>query len=992
MDAPDPTRQAQDADPETTASLKAARTGDRVEVTSHRTQFSSVFANPDGSFTQDTSTVPIRVRKDNALVDVDTDLQRDGAVVRPTAVDVGLAFSGGGNAPLVTITRDDRSLTVDWPGALPTPRLDGDTATYPDVEPGIDLQLKAGVDGYQQLLVVKTREAASNPLLKQVRYTMDTDGVEASTDAAGNLKAINPAGQEVFTAPAPEMWDSAGVPDEQLTDPSAASVSKLMDQRADKPATRGEDVFEPRYGADVSRMPLKTSDDELVITPDEKVLKDPDTVFPVYIDPTVSSPKLGWTSVSKKYPNTSYWNHSSKVARVGYESDTGGTWRSFVQFDPRKLHGKQIVKSTLRIKNTHSWSCTKKPVEAWLTGEISSATTWNKQPNWGTKYATVTDAKGWSSSCPAGNLEFNVKGATERAASSKWNKLAFGLRASESDVYAWKKFDASTAVLSTEYNSVPNQPTSLDTSPSTRINNTCGDKGTWVTLGNTDVQLTAKVSDPDGGTVKAAFELWPTGKPDGTPGKFIKREVSVTSGGTARTTVSKADLAKHIGISNGSFSWRVQARDGKANSAWNPVAGAAGCRFAFDPNRPSNPPAVASAQFPDGDDGWPENTGPARSEGTFTLSSGGVGDVVKYEYWSDWDPAVRSATVSAGGAASVKLTPPNAGPQRVYVRSLDKANNKSDTTVYLFYANPTGKIDEPGDLNGDGNPDLTGVRSDGELWMYAGQGNGRLGVASKASPHSFDGSLITHRGDWTDDGYEDLIASTGAKGQRTLAIYPNNGFGHACTTYGEHADGAACTESLRDLSVYEPANDHFKDADQILAIGDVDGPTDLDGDGQIGEGDLPSFPDLLVKEGDHLWLYYGNSFGYLDDITPVLIGNGSWSGYDLAAPGDVTKNGRVDLLARKRSTGELFTYEGTGENGEGLGGGNRKLTATGFTPTARPLFASGTDADNDGVADLWTTTDQTGAGLYFHPKVTATGIGAPVTVGTGGWNNFQRLS
>ncbi|MGH4029361.1 FG-GAP-like repeat-containing protein [Actinomycetota bacterium Odt1-20B] len=992
-------RQATDADPEAAASRKAARTGERVEVLSHRTQFDTVYANPDGTFTEETAAAPVRVKQDNSLVDVDTTLRLQDGAVRPKAVDVGLEFSSGGDAPLVTITRNNRSLTVDWPGKLPTPRLEGDTAVYPEVAPGIDLRMQAGVDGYQQLLVVKTREAADNPLLKKVRYGLDADGVSVSTDPTGNLTAVNPAGQEVFTAPAPEMWDSAGVPDTQLSAATNAKSAKpkdvaaLLDEQGDKPATRNEDVFEPRYGATTTRMPLKASSDELVVTPDQKVLSDPDTVFPVYIDPTVSSPRLGWTAVSKKHPSTSYWNHSSKVARVGHESETSGTWRSFVQFDPRKLHGKQITKSTLRIKNTHSWSCTKKPVEAWLTGAISSATTWNKQPSWWTKYATVTAAKGWSSSCPAGNLEFNVKGATADAAAKKWTKVAFGLRASESDVHAWKKFDASTAVLSTEYNSVPNKPSSLDTVPSTRVNNSCGDKGTYVTVGNTDVQLTAKVSDPDGGSVTARFHLWPTGKHDTSPGIVVDRDVKVSSGGIARTTVSKSLLAKHLGAANGNYSWKVQARDGKANSDWNPTSGAPGCRFAFDPNRPSNPPGITSTQFPDGQDGWPENTSPARTEGTFTLSSAGIKDVAKYEYWTDWDPKVRSVNApSAGGSTKVKLTPPSTGPQRVFARSLDKANNKSDTRTYLFYANPTGKTDEPGDLNGDGNPDLLALHNTGQLRMYAGQGNGRIGTTSDASTQDFTGSLITRRGDWTEDGYEDLITTTGAKGSRQLHIHPNNGFGYACTSYGEEANGSACGDGRRDLSLYDPANDHFKNADQILAIGDVDGPTDLDGNGKIDEWDLPSFPDLLVKEGNHLWLYYGHATGYLDEYAePVLIGDGGWSGYDLAAPGDVTKNDHVDLLARKRSTGELFTYEGTGPAGEGLGSGTRKLTATGFTPAARPLLTSATDADNDGVPDLWATTNNTSQGLHFYPRLTAGGLGAPVTIGTGGWDKMAAL-
>ncbi|WP_234362930.1 FG-GAP-like repeat-containing protein [Streptomyces formicae] len=975
---------------ETAASRQAARSGDRVEVVSGRTEYATVYANPDGTFTQDTATVPVRTKRDGKLVDVDETLeeQADGTLA-PRAASVGVRFSGGGKkTPLATVTRDGRSMSVGWPGELPAPKVEGDTATYPDVLPGVDVKLRASVNGFQQVLVVKDAEAAHDPALKSLRFALASDGVDVRADGEGNLTARNPAGKVVFTAPTPTMWDSAGRPTGDGAKVLARSVGGTS-PRAD------ENPFEPREGAGESRMPIRVDGDEMVLTPDRDLLTHPETVYPVYIDPSVSSPRLGWTSVSKKHPGTSYWNHSSHVARVGHESETGGTWRSFVQFNPRSLHGKQITRSTMRIKNTHSWSCTKKPVELWLTAAISSATTWNKQPAWYEKYATVNGAKGWSSSCPAGNLEFDTTKVTAKAAAGKWNKLALGLRADESNVNAWKKFDARTAVLSTTYNSTPNLPTAVDTVPSTIVGGRCGDNGTHVTLGNTDVQLTAKVSDPDGGTVTARFHLWPTGKHDANPGLIVNRDVKVSNKGVARTTVSKSLLKKHIGAAKGSYSWKVQARDGKAASDWRPTLGAPGCRFAFDPDRPSNPPSATSAQFPDGANGKPEKTGDARTQGSFTFSAGGVGDVVKYEYWSDWDPTVRSASpAKAGGSATVKLTPPSAGPHRLIVRSLDKANNRSDTAVYSFYADSPGQPDEPGDLNGDGNPDLLALRANGELALYPGIGDGRPATPSPASKHSFDGSLITHRGDWSGDGYEDVIATTGAKGSRQLHMYPNNGFGYACTGQGESAQDAACEDQRLDLTVADEADDHFRNADQILAVGDVDGPTDLDGDGEIGEADLPSFPDLLVKEGKHLWLYYGHPYGYLDEYAePVLIGDGDWTDYDLAAPGDVTGNGHVDLLVRKRSSGELFLSQGTGPGGEGFGDASaRTRVASGFGPAAVPLLASGGDADNDGRPDLWATAPGTSAGLRFHPRLTPTGLGAPVTVGASGWSGLRSLS
>ncbi|MFI5775393.1 hypothetical protein ACIA74_44890 [Streptomyces sp. NPDC051658] len=145
--------------------------------------------------------------------------------------------------------------------------------------------------------------------------------------------------------------------------------------------------------------------------------------------------------------------------------------------------------------------------------------------------------------------------------------------------------------------------------------------------------------------------------------------------------------------------------------------------------------------------------------------------------------------------------------------------------------------------------------------------------------------------------------------------------GFACTSRDEQADGQSqsCLTDAQELQALDEANNHWTAADQILAIGDIDGPLDTNGDGTI---DVPAYPDLLVKKGYLLWLYFDSDSFYLDaSRAPVLIGEGSRSAYDLAAPGDRTGNGHPDLIARHKSSGEQRLYEGTGNSGEGLSTG-----------------------------------------------------------------------
>ncbi|MEU3657942.1 FG-GAP-like repeat-containing protein [Streptomyces sp. NPDC032161] len=971
----------QQAAAETQASQRAAASGTRIEVVSHRTEYNTVFANPNGTFTMESAAVPVRVRQSGQLVPVDQRLERTASgTVKPRATAVGLEFSGGEDAPLVTITRNGRSMTVDWPGKLPQPVLDGDTATYPEVLPGVDLRMKAAVGGFQQLLVVKSAEAAQNPALKKIKFDLSASGVSVSTDPDGNLRAVNPAGQEVFTAPTPTMWDSSGIPTGQpptaapkaLRLAQAPSVDAALAQDlGNLPATPAEDVFEPREGATEKQMPISIGDGSLSLTPDAQMMTAKDTVYPIYIDPTVSGARLNWTSVAKKYPTTSYWNHTSNVARVGYESDTGGTWRSMFTMDSKKLHGKQILNSTFRIKNTHSWSCADRAVDLWRVNTISSATTWSKQPTWVSKAASVNDSKGWGSGCPAGNLEFKIKALAELAAQGKWANVTLGLRASETDTYAWKKFDASTAVFSTDYNTPPSTPTNLATSPATECT-----KQPSTTIGNTDVQLSAKITDGDGGSVTARFKVVRTD----TNAVLFEKTQAVTSGNVARMTVPKSTLAD-----GRQHSWQVRAEDGKTTSAWSGA-----CRFAVDQSVLSTPPDIVSPEFPDGSDGKPEVTGTARTtEGFFTLSRGKATGVASYEYWAEWAPTVKTAKPAAvDGSVTVKLTPPSAGPLRIFARSLSQGGNRSAIQTYLFYAESPALKDQPGDLNGDGSADMYALETSGVLRMYAGHGNGTVAPYRRASSTNLAGASITHRGDWTGDGYEDLVAAVGAKGSRQIQVFPNNGYGYACTFYGEEAEDLVCNDERRDLKVYEEANNHFKNADQILAIGDVDGATDLDGNGTIDEWDLPSHPDLLVKEGNLLWLYFGHSSGYLDEYAePVLVGTGSWGLYDLAAPGDRTGDGHVDLLARNRTTGELRLYPGTDAAGGGLGDGpSSTVVGTGWTTTNRPLITAVPDGNGDGKTDIWSTGGD--GKLYFYSNIQGSGT----EVGPSGWAIFSALS
>ncbi|MEU5216859.1 discoidin domain-containing protein [Streptomyces sp. NPDC020807] len=915
------------------ASAQAAQTGRRVELMSRRTETSDTWAEPSGDFAVDRYGSPVRVRRGDAWVPTDPTLEfgADGRVV-PRATTTAMSFSGGSGV-MARMVKDGREMELTWPRPLPVPVLEGSVATYPGILPDVDLRIRADVDGFSQLLVVKTPEAARHPDLAVLRMGVETVGLDVSADASGNLLARNPAGQAAFVSPAPMMWDSSDANTPAMGSFVAPQGGPVVVQGN---ASSAESVFEPRTGANDAAMGVRVSGGSLEITPDAGMLTDPDTVYPVFIDPSWAEGKRqNWTRVSAKYRDKKYWN-ANEQARVGYESETGGLSRSFFQFDTSSFAGKIVKSSVFTMTNTHAWSCNDRVVQLWHTSGIDRNTTWNRQPVREALLSSVNDAKGWdgSTECPEGTLEFDVTAKVRERAAQNKGDITFGLYAAdETDTYAWKRFDPDTAKLSTKYNTVPEVPTELGTNPNNAL------------IGNTGISLHAKIDDADSGNLQANFQLWKTGQ-----SPSVDEHISAQRG--RFSTLALPDAR----VPSGSYQWRVRAKDEDgAYSGWSAVKS-----FEVDRDRPSNPPTVSSAEFPDGRAGWPAVTGKARvTAGRFTLGAAGVSDVVAYRYFTSWDPQERGVNVSGapGSSATVTLTPPAVGPAHVYAYSLDRTGNRSDQRAYLLYANGSGAKDRAGDLNGDGNADIWSLDPSGTLRTYLGRGNGSFGTAVYGGA-SLPGAQITHRGDWTNDGIEDLLIRrfSEADQQYQLYAYANTGYGTVRAV--DDPLTVMCTKTAAEAGDCQPPGlDHWGDPDtQILAIDDLLG-------GSRSLNGTYALPDLLVREGDALWLYYGSEGRYLDETSPpIQIGGNTWRGRTLIAPGDTTGDGVPDLWVRTDATGEVHEYAGRkdaqGNFDLGAWGESAKPKKIlgGVPATAYPELSSSTDLTGDGRADLWGRT------------------------------------
>ncbi|HSA50206.1 MAG TPA: hypothetical protein VLH10_08860, partial [Yinghuangia sp.] len=374
------------------ASAQAIRTGEPVPVDELTTETETVVALPDGSFASTRYASPVRTHQNGAWVDLDPTLVQAGdGTFRPKASTESLTLSGGGTAPLAAMTaRGGQELAVSWPTALPSPVVDGASATYPEVLPGVDLQITATVaGGFSQVLVVKTSQAAQNPQLASLQVGLAAEGVTVSKQANGSLAAKGADGADVFTAPKAVMWDSTA------TAPAAPQPQAVADETADTVETPPADAVAsdadgPGAYAKVADVEVTPVGSHLSLEPEPGFLTAPDTVFPVYIDPDWAQVWTGtehWTWVQQGCPNTGNFDDYGDQydMGVGLQRWTTclGKERTYVQVDSFNPTGKVVNFATFNAiqsyaadgtcSNTHG-------VDLYWTGMISAATTWNNQP------------------------------------------------------------------------------------------------------------------------------------------------------------------------------------------------------------------------------------------------------------------------------------------------------------------------------------------------------------------------------------------------------------------------------------------------------------------------------------------------------------------------------------------------------------------------------------------------------------------------------------
>ncbi|MFD3781457.1 FG-GAP repeat domain-containing protein [Streptomyces sp. NPDC058612] len=141
-----------------------------------------------------------------------------------------------------------------------------------------------------------------------------------------------------------------------------------------------------------------------------------------------------------------------------------------------------------------------------------------------------------------------------------------------------------------------------------------------------------------------------------------------------------------------------------------------------------------------------------------------------------------------------------------------------------------------------------------------------------------------------------------------------------------------------------------------------------------------------------MWLYAGDPDANPGVKSGVQIGLRGWAPMSLSAAGDADRDGRVDLFARDADDEKLWLYRGHGDGTFG----ERTEYGRGYGTGNRPLLTGAGDADGNGIADVWATTnDGTGTLLFYAGKTNGAGDpvdGTRITVGPNGWNTIRAIS
>ncbi|MGW0955774.1 polymorphic toxin-type HINT domain-containing protein [Streptomyces sp. NPDC002545] len=660
------------------ARVAARLSGKRVEALSERTETSTTWVNKDGSLTTELTAGPVRFTDEatGQWREVDLDLVQgaDGAV-KPKAHPGGLRLSGRSGTPakslkaaqqakatdLVTLGEGDQQITLQWKGGLPEPKLDGTRAEYVNAVPGADVVVEATRTGFEQYVELKQRPETGDAGGYSYTLPLKAKGLEAKQLADGSVLFTDKKNKKRAVMPAPVMWDAT------------------VDERS------GEHTRKARVGLKVVQ---KGASVDLVITPDADFLADPETKYPVTIDPSTSSLSNVFDTYVQQ-GETVDWSADTELdwGNPGTKNADGTprTAQTFISWNTTPIQDALVLDAKLSLYNFHSGNtdCKAYPWEVWSSPAASTSSRWTNRPTMTAKKATSTETRG-NSSCtstqPKGWINADITTLAQEWASAKATRGHMGIRASDESVMAqWKRVNSANAAsnppkLVVNYNYRPRTGTKQEAGPP------YFSYGGDYVVNTTTPTLRDTFVDADGDKVNGTFQIFDSATNAQVGNVLVSKYVP--SGQVASVTVPAGVLAE-----GKTYKFRTSPYDGTHyNTGWS-----AWKTFTVDTKAPSAPTKIVSTDYPS--DKWVKGAGQA---GTFTVTPPTGGD----HNWLEWslDGVAWTKVTTSGSSANkaLSIAPPKDGTHTLQVRAVDKADNKSEAAEYTFHAGPGGFI-QPND-------------------------------------------------------------------------------------------------------------------------------------------------------------------------------------------------------------------------------------------------------------------------------------------------------
>ncbi|MFG2062530.1 LamG domain-containing protein [Micromonospora sp. NPDC048871] len=666
---------------ETTSAVQAAAVAKAcdhpVVITESRSEYSRVLAQPDGRLTMESGVVPQWTRRvDGRWSEIDLGLARgkDGRL-RPAASVADVAFSGGGDAPLVTLVRSGKTFTMSWQGQLPAPVVDGNMATYREVVPGVDLAVQATRTGFTHVLVVKTAAAAADPAVQRIRFDLGGDATAVRLPD-GSLQARLAGTMFANAAPA-VMWNSAD------------DTGGLTAGRAgESPSESGSTVDGPGVAAQTARVETALTDGgELVLTPDAQMLADDSANFPIFIDPAWSVRQNRWAYAT----DNGCSNSDVSVARVGLSPEgpcQGQIYRSFFQFPTSSggisLAGKHIESAYVQMKLDHSWSCDDTWAYMYHVPVIDRTmrATWSKMAL-GTLLdgaaGHANEAGGCGTIQPDMIMNFISSKVTQKVqevADKKAPTLTVGFSArsgdgGESTQNRWKKFFPNDAKLVVDYDSKPGKPTGLQVAGVACL------AADVLPIGTLNPTFSAIYPDADSSQSLMGTYEWievPAGGMGAVTDTYptrLPRPPTASAPANGRATTAAVAAAK-----NKSYAFRATAVDPAPYSIWS--GWSSWCQFRVDTTVPSVEATVISGP-----------SGPGEPV-TFRIASPDT-DVVSFRYgWTG--PTTVVDVPGTPKSTTLTLRPPKYGRNTLYVSAVDATRNEGYASAEFIVGRPSAAI------------------------------------------------------------------------------------------------------------------------------------------------------------------------------------------------------------------------------------------------------------------------------------------------------------